>query len=80
MIIIVYVTCLQALFADFTPYMLMTTESVADLQSRVSCRIAAEDFRPNFVVQGALKPYDEDEWQCIKIGSTVFRNVVPCLR
>lgn len=58
----------------------MTTESIADLQSKVSSKIAAEDFRPNILVEGTKKPFDEDEWQYIKIGDVVFRNIVPCLR
>lgn len=70
----------QSLYADFGGYMLMTTESIADLQNRVSSKIAVEDFRPNFLVEGTKKPYDEDEWQYVKIGDTVFRNTVPCSR
>lgn len=60
--------------------MLMTTESIADLQGRVSSTIAPEDFRPNILVEGTKKAYDEDEWQYVKIGDAVFRNVVPCAR
>lgn len=71
---------LQSLYADFTAYMLMTTESIADLQSRGVPEVAVEDFRPNIVVEGVQKPYDEDEWECIKIGGAIFRNVVPCVR
>ena len=58
----------------------MTTESLADLQSRVSCKIVVEDFRPNILVEGTKTPFDEDEWQYVKIGDAVFRNVVPCVR
>lgn len=71
---------LQALYANLFGFMLLTTESIADLQSRVSCNIAAEDFRPNILVKGTKKPFDEDEWQYIRIGDAVFRNVVPCGR
>ncbi|XP_050719851.1 mitochondrial amidoxime-reducing component 1-like [Eriocheir sinensis] len=70
----------QSLYADFSGYMLMTTESIADLQGRVSSTIAPEDFRPNILVEGTKKPFDEDEWQYVRIGDAVFRNVVPCSR
>ncbi|XP_045121511.1 mitochondrial amidoxime reducing component 2-like [Portunus trituberculatus] len=70
----------HSLYADSGGYMLMTAESVADLQTRVSSKIAAEDFRPNILIEGIKKPYDEDEWQYVKIGDTVFRNTVPCSR
>ena len=71
---------LQSLYADFCGCMLMTAESIADLQTRVSSKIAAEDFRPNILIEGTKKPYDEDEWQYVKIGDTVFRNIAPCSR
>lgn len=71
---------LQCMYADFTAYTLMTAESVADLQSRGTPKIAVEDFRPNFVVEGTQRSYDEDEWECIKIGDAVFRSVTPCVR
>uniref|UniRef100_A0A0P4VZ15 MOSC domain-containing protein n=1 Tax=Scylla olivacea TaxID=85551 RepID=A0A0P4VZ15_SCYOL len=70
----------HSLYADFGGYMLMTAESIADLQTRVSSKIAAEDFRPNILIEGTKKPYDEDEWQYVKIGNTIFRNTVPCSR
>ncbi|KAG0719808.1 Mitochondrial amidoxime-reducing component 1 [Chionoecetes opilio] len=70
----------HSLYADFSGYMLMTTESIANLQSKVSCKIAAEDFRPNILVEGTQKAFDEDEWQYVKMGDAVFRNIVPCQR
>ena len=36
-------------------------------------------FRPNFVVSDT-KPFAEDNWRVIRIGSTVFHVVKPCER
>lgn len=70
----------NSLYADVFPYMLMTKESIADLQSRVKAQIAPENFRPNLLVEGTGKAYDEDDWAYIKIGNAIFRNLSPCSR
>ncbi|XP_068234833.1 mitochondrial amidoxime reducing component 2-like [Palaemon carinicauda] len=70
----------NSLYADCFPYLLMTKESVIDLQSRVSCPAPAENFRPNILIEGVSKAYDEDNWAYVKIGSAIFRNVFPCTR
>ncbi|XP_044728951.1 mitochondrial amidoxime-reducing component 1-like isoform X2 [Chrysoperla carnea] len=68
-----------ALF-DETSYMLMTESSVADLNDRTKLHTPIQQFRPNFVVKGT-QPFEEDDWDYIKIGSdAIFRNVRPCLR
>jgi hypothetical protein len=37
-------------------------------------------FRPNLVVSGA-KPFDEDSWRLLRVGSGLeFENVKPCDR
>lgn len=70
----------NSLYADCFPYLLMTKESINDLQSRVSCQTPPENFRPNILVEGVGKAYDEDDWAYIKIGSSIFRNIRPCTR
>lgn len=70
----------HSLYADLTGHMLMTLESIADLQTRVFRKIAPEDFRPNILIDGTRGPYDEDEWEYIMIGDAVFRNAKPCTR
>ena len=37
-------------------------------------------FRPNVVVSGFKKPWDEDRWRRIRIGSVSFRVAKPCGR
>nr|CAI5852356.1 unnamed protein product [Callosobruchus analis] len=58
---IIIITCLQA--------------SVQDLNKRMNnYQITVKNFRPNLLVEGP-PPYDEDNWEWVKIGNVVFRNV-----
>ncbi|KAG7177998.1 Mitochondrial amidoxime-reducing component 1-like 1 [Homarus americanus] len=68
------------LYANLTSYMLMTTESIADLQSRLECKVDEDNFRPNILIDGTKEPYDEDDWEYVMIGDAVYRNVKPCER
>lgn len=58
-------------FADGRPILLTTQQSLQDLNSRLNTPVPMNRFRPNIVVDGE-NPYDEDQWQRIKIGSVVF--------
>ncbi|CAL4079358.1 unnamed protein product [Meganyctiphanes norvegica] len=69
----------NSMYADLTAYMLMTQSSLDDLQSRVNVSISPKDFRPNIFVEGTLA-YEEDNWEYIKFGGAIFRNVKPCDR
>ncbi|MFD7664308.1 MOSC domain-containing protein [Streptomyces sp. NPDC059788] len=73
-------------FADGFPLLVTTTSSLDALNSLVAQGGHAEEsplpmdrFRPNVVVDGTA-PWDEDEWQRIRIGEVVFRVVKPCGR
>lgn len=71
------------MFADLTSYLLINKASIDDLKSKVATDSVtlATNFRPNFVVDGPnLTPFCEDEWDWIKIGDNVFRNMLPCAR
>ncbi|XP_001648334.2 mitochondrial amidoxime-reducing component 1 [Aedes aegypti] len=64
---------------DETSYMLFNTATVEDLNTRLDKKVSVLQFRPNFVVKGP-PAYAEDDWRWVKIGSTVFKYVKPCLR
>lgn len=64
---------------DETSYMLFNTATVEDLNTRLEQKVSVLQFRPNFVVKGP-PAYVEDNWRWVKIGSTVFKYVMPCLR
>lgn len=70
------------LYSDLSAVSLINQQSVNDLQKRIgSSNISVENFRPNIVVDSAsLQPYAEDDWDWIKIGDVVLRNVKECTR
>jgi len=69
----------NSFYADGPAFMLMTSASVDELESRLSVKISPRDFRPNILVVGT-EPYDEDKWEYIRIGQAVLRNAKPCTR
>jgi len=66
-------------FADGFPFLLISQASLDDLNARMEEPIVMQRFRPNFVVTGT-KPFAEDEWKSIRIGSLLFDIVKPCAR
>lgn len=66
-------------FADGYPFLIISQESLDDLNSRMEIKIPMNRFRPNIVVEGC-EPYDEDNWQRIRIGDMIFEVVKPCIR
>lgn len=67
----------RAGFADGWPAQLASVESLADLNARLLEPIPMNRFRPNLVVEGAEKPYAEDDWRRIRIGdvAVVWRKL-----
>jgi uncharacterized protein len=66
-------------FADGYPILLISEESLADLNGRLSQPLPMNRFRPNLVVAGA-EAYAEDGWGKIEIGGMPLRVVKPCFR
>jgi uncharacterized protein len=66
-------------FADGYPILLISEESLADLNHRLSQPLPMNRFRPNLVVAGA-HAFAEDGWQKIEIGSMPLRVVKRCPR
>jgi uncharacterized protein len=66
-------------FADGFPFLLISEESLADLNQRLAQPLPMNRFRPNLVVAGA-QAYAEDEWRSIEIGAIPMRVVKPCGR
>lgn len=59
-------------FADAFPILVLSYESVDDLNSRLDSPITFHRFRPNLLLKGC-KPYEEDSWKRIQIGDVVLR-------
>lgn len=70
------------MYADLSSVLLVNQASVNDLNSRLGhSAVAVDNFRPNIVVDGiGLQPYCEDDWEWIKVGDVIMRNVKECTR
>ncbi len=66
-------------FADGFPFLLISEESLADLNRRLTEPRPMNRFRPNRVVAGG-EPYQEDGWSRIEVGGIGLRVVKPCGR
>ena len=66
-------------FADGFPYLLVTEASLAELNTRLETPVRMTRFRGNIVVHGG-RPWDEDHWQHVQVGTTRFRVAKPCGR
>ncbi|WP_025764984.1 MOSC domain-containing protein [Dyadobacter tibetensis] len=66
-------------FADGFPYLLISQESLDDLNQKLDSTITMRRFRPNLVVKG-FTPFMEDHINTIQIGSLSFQIVKPCSR
>ncbi len=66
-------------FADAYPLLLISEESLADLNRRLTQPLPMNRFRPNLTVSGG-GPYAEDRWRRIQIGNLVLHVVKPCDR
>lgn len=74
----------RAPFSDAFPLLLLSRESLADLNARLVARgvdaVGVERFRPNIVVDGTAGAFAEDAWGTIAGGEVVLRVAKPCAR
>lgn len=66
-------------FADGYPILIISEESLQDLNGRLDSALPMNRFRPNLVIKGC-KSFEEDSWKRIKIGDIEFALVKPCAR
>ena len=66
-------------FADGFPFLLISEESLADLNRRLAEPLPMNRFRPNLVIAGG-EPYIEDALDRFEIDGLAFRVVKPCGR
>lgn len=66
-------------FVDSYPILLISSESLQDLNRRMEQPVRMDRFRPNFVVTGG-SPYAEDTWRKVQIGSVTFSGAQTCAR
>ncbi len=70
----------QLSFADGYPFLIISEESLADLNNRLEQPLPMNRFRPNIVVRGADQAFAEDTWKEIRIGDVIFDVVKGCGR
>ena len=74
----------RAAFADAFPVLIVSRESLADLNAHLVAHgagaVGMERFRPNVVVEGVDAPFAEDGWRDVSLGSAALRVVKPCAR
>ncbi len=66
-------------FADGYPILIISEESLLDLNSKLDAPLPMNRFRPNIVVKGC-DAFAEDTWKRIKIGDIEMALVKPCPR
>jgi uncharacterized protein len=66
-------------FSDAYPYLIVGTEAMKLLNSKLEEPISIVRFRPNIVFDGG-QPHDEDNWKKIIIGDSEFLGVKNCAR
>lgn len=69
----------QGAYADVASYMVMTEESVNDLNSRLVNPVTEHHFRPNLVVKGC-PAYSEDSWDWLRVNDVILRSFKYCTR
>jgi uncharacterized protein YcbX len=69
----------EVMFADGYPLLVISAESLADLNGRLDQPLPMNRFRPNLVVEG-LGAYAEDEVRLLRIGGTVIEMARSCAR
>lgn len=67
-------------FADGYPILICNSSSLRDLRERIGEeQLQMRAFRPNLVIEGA-RPWAEDQWKSLQVGSLTLRVVRLCMR
>jgi uncharacterized protein YcbX len=69
----------EVAFADAYPLLVISEESLDDLNTRLDEPVLMNRFRPNIVVRGG-GPYAEDQWRRVRFGDVSASVVKPCAR
>ncbi|MFC5180532.1 MOSC domain-containing protein [Actinomadura harenae] len=69
----------EVAYADGYPLLVLSAESLADLNTRLDAPLPMNRFRPTLVLDG-LGPYGEDGVRLLRVGETVVEMVKPCTR
>ena len=65
---------------NMSPVLVISEESLADLNRRLETPVLMNRFRPNLIVRG-MEPYEEESWTEVAIGDVVYEaSSEPCGR
>ncbi|XP_050508403.1 mitochondrial amidoxime-reducing component 1-like isoform X2 [Diabrotica virgifera virgifera] len=72
----------MGLSSNMCAVMLNNAASIRDFQKKSGIsEINENNFRPNILVDDDnLEPFLEDQWEYLKIGDVIFKNVLECVR
>ncbi|KAK9680189.1 MOSC domain [Popillia japonica] len=69
------------IYSDLTSYLLINEASMDTLNSNLEEPVSHNNFRPNILVDGKnLEGYTEENWDWVRVGDAIFKNVKPCTR
>ncbi|MFC4912468.1 MOSC domain-containing protein [Actinomadura gamaensis] len=69
----------EVAFADGYPLLIISAESLADLNTRLDDPLPMNRFRPSLVLEG-LGAYGEDGVRLLRVGPAVIEMIKPCTR
>jgi len=67
-------------FTDSQPYLLISDESLQDLNSKMKSPVGRERFRANIWISGAQYPYREDQYSQLDHANFSLEPTKPCAR
>lgn len=65
--------------SDGYPILIISEESVNQLNTKLEAKVSILRFRPNIVIRNS-KPHEEDDLQYFEINNAAFQGVKPCAR
>jgi uncharacterized protein YcbX len=69
----------EVAFGDAYPFLVISENSLADLNRRLDQPLPMNRFRPNIVLAGS-RPYQEDELDHFRVGDVEFAGATLCIR
>ena len=69
----------EVVYADASAMMILSEESIKDLNEKLSNQVTVKNFRPNLLVETS-NSYEEDNWENFKIKDSKFRKLKHCTR
>ncbi|KAF9433703.1 hypothetical protein BGZ76_009098 [Entomortierella beljakovae] len=70
----------ETAFADNYPILCLSEESVRDINANLETPVTALNFRPNLLVSGVTKPWEEDTWCIADIRGVTYYFTCRCTR